>query len=137
MAANLETPSKQYAGVEQVLQQLLDKVTGIDSWCSTAEASLDKLLKKAEATTDRIGRLEARPPPPPPPPPYEGRGPHAQQPQRPAASTPSLHPHRARADGGDAYDLTPPGATRPSASLSGRPMGTATTNTTGMLAGES
>ncbi|KAJ1275748.1 hypothetical protein BS78_05G160000 [Paspalum vaginatum] len=111
--------------MERVLPQLLDKVTGIDSWSSTTEALLDTLLKQAEATTDCIGRLEARPPPPPPPPLYEGRGPQVQTLHRPAASAPSLHPHWARADGGDAYDLNlpPPGPTRPSASLGGRPHG--------------
>ncbi|PUZ73531.1 hypothetical protein GQ55_2G481200 [Panicum hallii var. hallii] len=49
------------------MQQILDKVTGIEAWKSSATDSVDALLSKAEDTASRLHRLEAAPRPPPPP----------------------------------------------------------------------
>jgi hypothetical protein len=72
MAANAEASVKQYQGIELLLQQLLDKVTGLESWRTSADSSLGSLLQTASDTAMRVQQLEARPPSPPPPPPPPG-----------------------------------------------------------------
>jgi hypothetical protein len=66
MAANAEASVKQYQGIELLLQQLLDKVTGLESWRTSADSSLGSLLQTASDTAMRVQQLEARPPSPPP-----------------------------------------------------------------------
>ena len=68
MAVNAEASAKQYQGIELLLQQLLDKVTGLESWRTSADSSLGALLQTATETAGRVQQLEARPPPLPPPP---------------------------------------------------------------------
>lgn len=109
MAATTEASAKQYQGLELLLQQLLDKVTGLESWRTSADASLGTLLKTASDTAGRVQQLEAWPPPPPPPPP-------------PQPSDALLHPHLQPGLG--ALDLNTAPSSRPSSSTSSRePMG--------------
>jgi hypothetical protein len=44
MAANAEASAKQYQGIELLLQQLLDKVIGLESWRTLADSLLGALL---------------------------------------------------------------------------------------------
>jgi hypothetical protein len=72
MAVNAEASTKQYQGIELLLQQLLGKVTGLKSWRTSADSSLGSLLQTASDTAMRVQQLEACPPPPPPPTPPPG-----------------------------------------------------------------
>jgi vacuolar-type H+-ATPase subunit E/Vma4 len=54
-------------GVEGVLQQILDKLSGIESSQSKSDASLISLARKYDDAAVRLQRLEAQPPPQPPP----------------------------------------------------------------------
>ena len=80
----MEDLAKKLDRFDAALTSVLDKLSGLEAWKSTANASMDKLLAQSEQTTSRIHRLETLPPPPPPPPPM---------PPRPAIAPPQPHPN--------------------------------------------
>jgi len=79
MADSMETLSQKFESFDAVMQKILDKVTGLEAWRTTAGASMTTLLSKADDTAERLHWLEIAPPPsashhsaavrPPPPPP--------------------------------------------------------------------
>lgn len=68
MAATIEDLAKRFESFELMMQQSLDKISGLEAKQSTTDTSLSALLNKTEETSTRLHRLEAVPPPPPPPP---------------------------------------------------------------------
>jgi len=60
MAVNAEATNKYLEGIKLLLEQLLDKFSGLESWKTTADSSLGSLL---QTTAGRVQKLEARPPP--------------------------------------------------------------------------
>lgn len=104
MAGSLEDLSKKFEGFDSVMQQILDKVTGIESWKSKADESMDALRSSMADTAQRLHRLESVPPPPPPPP--------SGFPQPPPAWVNPFDPN-----------LAPQPASRPSAMPGERPSG--------------
>jgi hypothetical protein len=98
-------------GFESLMNQMLDKLTGLEAWKSTAEEASDRLLNQAERMALRLQRLEqleAQAPPPP-----------FQQPR------PSTAPPPPPSRWPDPFDLNtaPQQETRPSASSLERPSG--------------
>ena len=69
MASSIEDLSQKFDGFDAVMQRILDKVSGLDSWRVSADASMAELLLKADDNAARLQRLESAPPPRPPPPP--------------------------------------------------------------------
>ncbi|KAG2541696.1 hypothetical protein PVAP13_9NG695614 [Panicum virgatum] len=71
----VEALSPKFEAFDAVMQKILDKVTGLKAWRSSADISMTTLLSKADDTAARLQRLEVVPPPPPlpvrqaPPPP--------------------------------------------------------------------
>jgi hypothetical protein len=95
-------------GFDAMMQKILDKVTGLEAWKTAADASMDALISKANATATHLRRLEVPPPPlqaastaysPPPPPawvnPFDlNLAPRqAARPSASALERPSGHPH--------------------------------------------
>ena len=71
MTTTMDDLAKKFEGLELMMQQTLDKVSGIDAWLSSAEESLGTLLAKSQETASWLHHLETAPPQPPvrPPPP--------------------------------------------------------------------
>ncbi|CAD6233421.1 unnamed protein product [Miscanthus lutarioriparius] len=105
MAAKAEASAKQYQGIELLLQQLLDKVSGLESWLSSVDSSLGMLLQNATETAGRVQQLEARPPPPPPPPPSL---PPLPRPHQPSPGFPTLDLNTATPGGSHSSTRPPP-----------------------------
>ncbi|PAN47275.1 hypothetical protein PAHAL_9G245100 [Panicum hallii] len=108
MTSSVEDLAKKFDGFDAILQKILDKVTGLESWRSNADVSMNALLTKADDAATCLQRLELAPPPPPPPPP-----------QRHPASAPSP-PSSAWVNPFDLNVATDPAA-HPSASSAERP----------------
>jgi len=106
----MEDLATKFDGFDAIMQKVLDKVTGLETWRSSADASMDALLAKADDTATRLRRLESAPPPPPPPPP---RRPAVQFPPPPPPAW--MNPFD--------LNLAPEAATRPSTSTAERPSG--------------
>ncbi|XP_039797727.1 zinc-finger homeodomain protein 10-like [Panicum virgatum] len=58
-----------FEGFESMMKQVLDKITGLETWRSTAEEATGRLLAQSDRMAERLLRLETTTPPPPPPPP--------------------------------------------------------------------
>ncbi|PAN08131.1 hypothetical protein PAHAL_1G390000 [Panicum hallii] len=75
MTTAMDDLAKKFYGFEALMNQMLDKLTGLEAWRSTAEEATNRLLSQSERTASRLQRLETAPPPPthpftaPPPPP--------------------------------------------------------------------
>jgi len=110
MTISMEDLATKFDGFDAIMQKVLDKVTGLETWRSSADASMDALLAKADDTATRLRRLESAPPPPPPPPP---RRPAVQFPPPPPPAW--MNPFD--------LNLAPEAATRPSTSTAERPSG--------------
>src|SRR6185312_1106748 len=107
MAASLEDLTTKFEAFDLIMQHILDKVFGLESWQTSARDLMDALLLKADDTPTRLQRLESAPPPPPPPP---------HQSQLPPPPPPSwVNPFD--------LSLAPGQPARPSASASERPNG--------------
>lgn len=65
MAATIEDLTKKFESFELMMQQSLDKISGLEAWQSPTENSLGALLNKTEEASSRLHRLEAVPPPHP------------------------------------------------------------------------
>uniref|UniRef100_A0A0A9DEA6 Retrotransposon gag domain-containing protein n=1 Tax=Arundo donax TaxID=35708 RepID=A0A0A9DEA6_ARUDO len=61
MVSNVEELAKQFVGFELMMKQALDKLTGLESWRTTADSSLSTLLMKTEEAVARINTLESQP----------------------------------------------------------------------------
>ncbi|KAG2577003.1 hypothetical protein PVAP13_6NG073760 [Panicum virgatum] len=108
MASSLEDLVTKFESFDLMMNKVLDKVTGLEAWQSSADASMGLLLTKADDTASRLQRLESAPPPRPQPPPPQPPLP----PQLPAAWTDPLD-----------LNLAPGQATRSFASTWERPHG--------------
>ena len=73
MASSLEDLVTKFESFDLMMNKVLNKVTGLEAWQSSADASMGSLLTKADDTASRLQRLESaplpRPQPPPPQPP--------------------------------------------------------------------
>jgi len=67
MTSSMEDFTKKLDGVELMVSQLMDKLSGLETWRSSADEATDRLLSQAETVISRLQRLEAAPPPPVPP----------------------------------------------------------------------
>ena len=56
--------SQKFEAFDDVMQKILDKVTGLEAWKTSADASMSTLLSKADDTAAWLHRLEIAPPPP-------------------------------------------------------------------------
>ncbi|PUZ77488.1 hypothetical protein GQ55_1G375700 [Panicum hallii var. hallii] len=103
MAASFEDIVKKLEGFETIMQETLDKVSGMEAWQSVTDTSMGALLTKFDEAALRLRRLETAPlpqtPPRPPPPP-------------PSRWVELLH-----------LNLAPPAVTRPPAWTMERPSG--------------
>ena len=108
MAASLDDLATRFKSFDLMMKKVLDKVTGLELWKSSADASMESLHSKADDTVSRLQRLESAPPPRPQPPP--------QQPPLPPPPPPAWI---------DPFDLSlaPGQATRPPASALEQPSG--------------
>jgi hypothetical protein len=52
VAANAEATNKYFEGIELLLEHLLDKFSGLESWKTTADSSLGSLLQTTSETRD-------------------------------------------------------------------------------------
>ena len=88
MTATMDVLSAKINGFESLMNQMLDKLTGLEAWKSTAEEASDRLLNQAERMALRLQRLEQleaqAPPPPPPPPPFQQPRPSTAPPPPPS-----------------------------------------------------
>jgi hypothetical protein len=81
--AGVQDMAKQFAGFQDALATVLDKLNDLQSWRTITETSLGSMMQQSKETTNRVLQLEARPPPPPPPqtflpPPHQGAPPPQQ-----------------------------------------------------------
>ena len=67
MTDSMEVLSQKFEAFDDVMQKILDKVTGLEAWKTSADASMSTLLSKADDTAVRLQRLEVVPVPPPVP----------------------------------------------------------------------
>ncbi|PVH61645.1 hypothetical protein PAHAL_3G085500 [Panicum hallii] len=108
MTESMDALTTKLEGFDAMMQKILDKVTGLEAWKTAADASMDALISKANATATHLRRLEVPPPPlqaastaysPPPPPawvnPFDlNLAPRqAARPSASALERPSGHPH--------------------------------------------
>jgi hypothetical protein len=115
--SKVEKLTKQLESFQSMMGEMLDKLSGIETWRGDADKSFGALLQRTSATSIDLGlaaarleRLEARPPPPPPP---------SSLPPQPAAMLPQpVHLAHTVPDLNSA-----PEPTRPSASSEERPNG--------------
>ena len=96
MTTSMEDFMKKLDGVELMVSQLMDKLSGLETWRSSADEATDRLLSQAETVISRLQRLEAAPPPPPPPPvpPRPSTAPPHPLPRRPDPLDLNLAPHQ-------------------------------------------
>jgi len=106
MADSVEALSQKFEAFDDVMQKILDKVTGLEAWKTSADASMSTLLSKADDTAARLQRLEVVPVPPPVP---------IRQPPHPPPPSAGVNPFD--------LNLAPNPAARPSASAEERPSG--------------
>ncbi|XP_004965587.1 uncharacterized protein LOC101757694 isoform X2 [Setaria italica] len=104
MANSLKDLAKKFEGFNLVMQQILDKVIGLESWKTTADKSMGTLLSKADDTASCLHRLETAPPPP----------------QQPLLQPPLPPPSWVNPID---LNLAPPSASRPPAATLERPSG--------------
>jgi len=71
----MEDVTKKLDGVELMVTQLMDKLSGLETWKSMTDAATERLLSQAESVVSRLQRLEAVPPPQPVPPPHPATAP--------------------------------------------------------------
>ncbi|PUZ44467.1 hypothetical protein GQ55_8G101800 [Panicum hallii var. hallii] len=70
MASLLEDLATKFESFDLMMKKVLDKVTGLEAWKSSTDASMDSLLSKANNTAAAAaGPLPHQPSLPPPPPP--------------------------------------------------------------------
>lgn len=105
----MEDLAKKFDGFDSVMTKVLDKLTALEAWKSTASASMDQLLAQSERTAHRVDTIEFIPAPVPMRPPL-----------RPATTPPQPPPRWT-----NPFDLNsaPHHEMRPPASSSGRPSG--------------
>ena len=101
--------TKKFDSSETLMMQAIDKLSGLETWRTSAESATDKLLSQTERLATQLQRLETATPQPPP----------ALVPR--PATTPLQPPSRWT----NPFDLNiaPPPATRPYASSGERPSG--------------
>ena len=105
---SMDDLSSKLEGFESVMKQMLDKLTGLEAWRATADASMDKLL----ATAGRLHQSAQAPSAPPPPQPLYPASPATAPPQPPQRWTSPFD-----------LNLAPQQEMRPSASTWERPHG--------------
>jgi len=64
MTTSMEDLAKKFDGFDAALTKVLDKLSGLEAWKSTADVAMDKLLTSSEHTASRLHRLELAPTPP-------------------------------------------------------------------------
>lgn len=80
----LEDLTKRFDGFELMMQQSLDKLSGLEAWWTTIEVSMGSLFQKTDTAATRQQQLESAPPPPPP-------HPASPSPRRPATPQNPTH----------------------------------------------
>lgn len=84
MMTTLEDLTKRFDGFELMMQQSLDKLSGLEAWWTTIEVSMGSLFQKTDTAATRQQQLESAPPPPPP-------HPASPSPRRPATPQNPTH----------------------------------------------
>lgn len=95
--ATLEELAQQFVSFQEMMKELLDKLSSMEAWRGAVDESMGSLMLKMDDSAARLLRLEATtsapPPPPPPPQGWVGAGPSTLVPcipSRPAASATDL-----------------------------------------------
>ena len=111
MTTSMDELTKRFDGFEAVMTKMLDKLSGLEEWRSTADATMAKLLSSTTNTAPPPHHSEQAPP-------SSSRPPLL--PVRPTTAPPHLSAHNF-----NPFDLNlaPPQDMRPSASSSERPSG--------------
>ena len=55
--------AKQFAGFQQVMVTMLDKLNDLEAWRTIAETNMGSMIQQSKDTSTRVQQLEARPPP--------------------------------------------------------------------------
>ncbi|WVZ96404.1 hypothetical protein U9M48_042044, partial [Paspalum notatum var. saurae] len=120
MVTSMEEFSKKMDGLEAMMEKTFKKLSGFESWRSSADEAFGALLAQTEAVKSHLERLETAPSPPPPPPPQQHWGPPPPPFQfcDPFDVPPRHQQSRAQAGGQGPLNLNlpPPGSLRPPAS---------------------